>query len=128
MELPDKQYFSVLTAAASPGNLAAARTTDDLNLFLGWLCWLPPVAILVALYGLIVGSNRKAFQAIVVPIIYVPCIYFVSVSSRPAYGQRINVDAIWGGMLWKILTVIIIPLLTLYLLRQMNWPQRKEKT
>jgi hypothetical protein len=54
--------------------LPSSDSADNTNYLLGWLCWIPPIAVITAIVFLVRRSKRRAFQAILVPVVYVPAI------------------------------------------------------
>lgn len=93
---------------------------DNINLFLGWLCWIPPVAIIAAIVFLVKGSKRKAFQSIIVTIVYIPAIIVVQlIASGGGPG---------AAGLASILAVLVVPLVTSSIARGAGWPQENVPT
>jgi hypothetical protein len=97
-----------------------AASTDDINYFLGWLCWVPPVAIIAAIVFLVLGSRRRAFQAIVVMLVYLPAIVIVQLLAAGS-----GIPGLTGIM--SVLMVIAVPLLTTAAARSSEWPRRSLK-
>ena len=83
----------------------AKSVSDDINYFLGWLCWIPPVAVVAAVVFLWRGSRRRAFQAILVTLIYVPVIVIVQLFAA-------STGVLGLSAVLSIVAVIAVPLLT----------------
>lgn len=94
---------------------------DDIGYLLGWFCWIPPVAIVVGIVFLCKRRWRKAFQAIAITVIYAISINIVQ------FLIRSSVDPV-ASIAINILTMVITPLVTITLLKELSWPKRQLET
>jgi len=87
-----------------------SREKENLSFLVGWVGGvLPPIAIMVVAYNYLEGHKRKAFQALV-----------ATWWSMPIFIARIF--ASYRPSPFNDLITAVIPLITLYLVRRLDWP------
>ena len=91
---------------------------EDIGYLLGWFCGgILVFALIISLVNLISGNRRKAFQAFVVPF---PVIAWVLILLSSIEEETIGMLLIIGG-------IIFLPILTIWVLRNLPWPPRSYK-
>ncbi len=86
------------------------RQQENLGFLVGWVGGVvPPIAIMVAAYNYLEGHKRKAFQALIAAWWAYPI--FIARAFTSYRPSRFNE-----------LVIAVMPLITLYLLRKLDWP------
>ena len=87
---------------------------DDIGYVLGWFCGgALLLGAIVAVVYLNQGSPRKAFQAIVLPVVVV--IWFFGVLGLAVGAGEDSILVLWLGLPF-------LPILGVYVLRKIRWP------